>query len=89
MKRSLAALDAAFPDDRMQVGQVVTEGDAAAVRRRATRIDEGEFLGIAPTRRASAGTGSDVDRFECVRIVEVWSKEETLARSRKRGALPP
>jgi steroid delta-isomerase-like uncharacterized protein len=66
------ALLTAFPDVRVEVEDVVADGDRAVVRWSAVAHHKGELLGIAPSGRAVAFRGMTWMLFENGKIVEGW-----------------
>lgn len=70
---------AAFPDIRMDVLEVVADGDRVAARVRATGSHEGEFMGIPASGRRVELETLEFARFnsegECV---ERWAYEDNL-----------
>lgn len=64
----------AFPDIRITVDQVVSEGDSAVARIRATATHTGDGLGIAATNRPVNLTGIVWSRWRDGKIVEAWNE---------------
>jgi predicted ester cyclase len=85
-KRWIEPFRASFPDVRMEVVELVAEGDTVAGRFRCSATQLGEWRGRPPSGR----------RFENVdevyfyslregRIAEAWGLEDTLSRMRQLG----
>jgi predicted ester cyclase len=77
---------ASFPDVRMEIVQLVTEGDTVAGRFTCSATHTGEWRGHAASDRRF----EDVDEvyffgFQDGRIAEAWGIEDTLARMRQLG----
>lgn len=87
-KRSFTAFRAAFPDWRMEIAELVAEGNMVAGRFRCSGTNQGEFKGVPPT-----GKRMEVDevyflRVENGRFVYFWALEDDLARMRQLGLIP-
>ena len=85
-RRWTRPFDAAFPDFRMEVAELVTEGETVVAHLRCSGTHEGEWLGVPATGRRFA----DVDEvyvFRLVegRIVEAFGVEDNLSRIRQLG----
>ena len=77
---------ASFPDARMEIVELVEEGDSVAGRFTCSATHLGPWRGHAPTGRRF----EDVDeayffRFREGRIAEAWGLEDTLSRMRQLG----
>jgi predicted ester cyclase len=78
-----------FPDMRMDIVQLVAEGETVVGRFRCSATHTGEWRGQAPTGRRF----EDVDEvyfftFDSGRIAEAWGLEDTLGRLRQLGLQP-
>jgi predicted ester cyclase len=78
-----------FPDMRMEVVQLVAEGDTVVGRFACSATHMGEWRGHAPTGRRF----ENVDEvyffgFDGDRIAEVWGIEDTLDRFRQLALKP-
>ena len=62
----------AFPDFRITIDDMVSEGDNVAVRWEVTGTHRGDLLGVAATGKAVAFRGITWLRFADGRIVEGW-----------------
>jgi predicted ester cyclase len=87
-KRSLTAFRAAFPDWRMEIAELVAEGNTVVGRFRCSGTNQGEFKGAPPT-----GKRMEVDevyflRVEDGKFVDFWGLEDDLARMRQLGLIP-
>lgn len=82
-------LRAAFPDLRMDVEDIVAEGDKAVARFRATGTHQGDFMGIPPTGRSIDIQGIDIMRFDGAGLVcEHWGVTDTMAMMQQLGVVP-
>jgi predicted ester cyclase len=87
-KRSFMAFRAAFPDWRMEIAELVAEGNTVVGRFRCSGTNQGEFKGVPPT-----GNRMEVDevyflRVEDGKFVYFWGLEDDLARMRQLGLIP-
>jgi steroid delta-isomerase-like uncharacterized protein len=76
----------AFPDLKMNVVDVLADGDRVAVRWTATGTQEGPLDGIPPTGRAGQLRGLTIFRFERGLIKEEWTAFDRLDLLRQLGA---
>lgn len=74
----LAGWRAAFPDLRVEVRELVADGELVAARWVATGTQQGPYQGQPPTGQTASWGGINVFRVSCGRIVEVWSEMDTL-----------
>jgi predicted ester cyclase len=87
MKRSFITFRSAFPDWRMEIAQLVAEGNTVVGRFRCSGTNLGEYKGSPPT-----GKRMEVDevyflRVEDGKFVDFWGLEDDLARLRQLGLL--
>lgn len=87
-KRSFIAFRAAFPDWRMEIVELVAEGNTVVGRFRCSGTNQGEFKGVPPT-----GKRMEVDevyflRVEDGKFVHFWGLEDDRTRLRQLGLLP-
>lgn len=68
----------AFPDLKVRVEDVITEGDGAAVRWSATMTHLGDHLGFAATGKKGRLAGSSFVVIRDGKIVEGWNFMELL-----------
>jgi predicted ester cyclase len=82
----IAPFLASFPDTRMEIIDLVAEGDRVAARFVCSGTQTGEWLGHAPTgRRFERIDEAGFYRFREGRIVESWGVEDTLRRLEQLG----
>jgi predicted ester cyclase len=86
-KQRLAGLRAAFPDIRLTIEDLIAQGDRVACRLTLRGTHQGQFLGIAPTRRQVTFSGVDVIRIENGKFVEHWGGPDLLALVQQLGAV--
>lgn len=70
-------LQAAFPDGRFEVEDMIAEGDKVFVRARMTGTHQGEFMGLLATGRTIDVGVADYMRFEKGKVVEHWRVSDT------------
>jgi predicted ester cyclase len=75
-----------FPDTRMEIVDLIAEGDRVAARFTCSGTHMGEWLGYAATgRRFEVIDEVSIYRFRDGRIVESWGLEDTLGRLEQLG----
>jgi steroid delta-isomerase-like uncharacterized protein len=80
---------AAFPDLRMNVEDVLVDGDKAAARVTVTGTNQGEFLGAPATGRPVEVQVIDITRFGDDGLAkEHWGLSDTMGLMQQLGALP-
>jgi len=87
-KRSFTAFRAAFPDWRMEIEELVAEGNAVVGRFRCSGTNQGEFKGVPPTGRRMEVDEVYFLRVEDGKFVYFWGLEDDLARMRQLGLIP-
>jgi hypothetical protein len=88
LKPYLSANYDAFPDNHWTLEDMVVEGDKAAVRWTVTGTHKGEFMGIPPTNRKGTIWGIDIIRFAGGKVVEIWTRTDTLGMMQQLGVVP-
>ena len=88
-RRWIAPFRAAFPDTRMQIMQLVSDGDTVAARFRCSGTHLGNWRGHTPTGRGF----ENIDEvyfftFRGGLIDKAWGLEDTLERFRQLGLQP-
>ncbi|WIG19152.1 MULTISPECIES: ester cyclase [Kocuria] len=88
-RRWIAPFRAAFPDTRMQIVQLVSDGDTVAARFRCSGTHLGDWRGYTPTGRRF----ENIDEvyfftFRDGLIAKAWGLEDTLERFRQLGLRP-
>ena len=81
------ALRAACPDVRIELEDVVQEGDMAFARWTATMTHSGEGLGMAPTGRALKLSGMSALRVHDGKLAEGWNNWDQMGMARQLGVL--
>jgi steroid delta-isomerase-like uncharacterized protein len=78
----------AFPDGRMQVHDLISEGDRVVVRYTLRGTHEGRWGPIEPTGETIHLDGVTILRFEGGQITEHWVYSDVLKVLRQLGAFP-
>jgi predicted ester cyclase len=88
-RRWAAPFQASFPDMRMEIVQLVAEGDTVVGRFTCSATHTGEWRGHAATGRRFENVNEVYFlNFEDGRIAEAWGIEDTLDRMRQLGLAP-
>lgn len=77
----------AFPDLRMELLDVIQEGDLVAARVRYSGTHEGTWFGIPATGRSVEVDEMMFFRFESGRLVEAWEVDDQLSMRTQLGLL--
>lgn len=72
LKLFAQGLLAAFPDNHLEVVDLIAEGDRVVCRILGRGTHRGEFLGVPPTGRVIHGTSIDIFRVEGGLLAEHW-----------------
>ncbi len=79
----------AFPDLRLDVHDILVDGDKAVARVRATGTHQGEFLGMPATGKSVDVQLIDITRFDDDGLAhEHWGVFDALALMQQLGAIP-
>jgi steroid delta-isomerase-like uncharacterized protein len=84
----VVTLHVAFPDARIEIDDMIAEGDRVVIRWHSTGTHQGELMGIPASGRSATTTGIGIDRFRDGVIVESWTNWDTLGLLAQIGALP-
>lgn len=78
----------AFPDLRLEIQDMVAEGDRVATRWIMRGTHMGPLMGIDPSRQRIEVKGLRIDRLAKGQIVETWGSWDVLGMLEQIGALP-
>ncbi|MEO3869458.1 ester cyclase [Nonomuraea sp. B12E4] len=78
----------AFPDIRVSVEDVITEGDKVVYRNRVTGTHQGEYRGLPPTGRTVTYDEIFVIRVAGDRVAEIWGVVDLYSQLRQLGLIP-
>ena len=78
----------AFPDIKIQVEDVIAEGDKVVMRATTTGTHQGEFMGIPATGKTVSFGEIHVVRIEGGKMVEHWGIEDQMGMMQQLGVIP-
>ena len=87
LKDAFGRLLRAYPDLRIEVDDVIAEGDKVVARNTVTGTHQGEHMGVAPTGRFVSYGEIFICRFAGGRIAETWGIVDVLGQMRQLGAI--
>ena len=87
-KQALQTVQAAFPDMRWTIEDILAEGDKVAVRWSFQGTHRGEFLGVPATGKQVHWTAIDILRIADGKIAERWSEYDLMTMLQQLGAVP-
>src|SRR5688500_9452013 len=67
-------LNAAIPDNRTEIDDIIGDGTTVAVRYTCRGTHKGELFGVAATNRTVTTSGIEMYRLSGGRIVECWGQ---------------
>jgi steroid delta-isomerase-like uncharacterized protein len=79
----------AFPDVKIQIDDIVAEGDIVAARWSGTGTHRGDGLGVPPTGKEVHFRGMVFIRVKDGKLVEGWNNFDQLAMLQQIGAVSP
>lgn len=85
IKAVIGRIESAFPDFKMEILDLIAEGDRAAYRMRFTGTHKGPYMGISPTGRKVSFEAMHMLRFSEGKVAEHWSVRDDLTRLRQLG----
>lgn len=86
-KQKWAQYQAAVPDLRVSIEDMVAEGDKVAVRRNYQGTHQGPLFGVPPTGRVLRFGGISIFRLAAGKITEHWEIFDQLAILRQLGVV--
>ncbi len=78
---------AAYPDLKITVEDIVSEGDKIAARCTVTGTHSGDALGVAPTNQPVEFTGMTIIQIKDGKIIEAWNEFDFMKMYSQIGAL--
>jgi predicted ester cyclase len=87
-KDAVAMFFNGFPDLKVEILDMLVDGDKAAVRFRETGTHLGPFVGIAATGNVVSFAGMGIYRAEGGQLVEEWFVDDSRAIFEQIGAIP-
>lgn len=85
MKEAVQAFREGFPDVRISIEQMISEGDTVAFRFVLRGTHLGTFAGFPPTGKEAVLTGVDFIRLADGKMVELWSTQDTFSWAQQMG----
>lgn len=85
LKQMIVAFRTGFPDMKITVESILSEGDRIAAYTVMTGTHTGEFMGMKPTGKAIRVEGFDLVRFEGDRMAEHWGVNDDAGMMRQLG----
>lgn len=83
------AMRTSCPDFRMNVEDLIADGDKTVARVRVTGTHQGEFMGVPPTGTSVAMELIDIMRFDGAGLVcEHWGVADMLSLMQQLGVVP-
>lgn len=89
VKQFFAMIAEGFPDFKMNVEDVIAEGDRGVVRSTLTGTHRGEFMGIPATGNSISVTVIDIVRLANGKVVEHWGAMDSGVMMAQLGIAPP
>lgn len=77
----------AFPDLRMELLELISDGDVVAARVRYSGTHQGEWFGIPPTGRTISVDEMMFFRFDDGQLVEAWEIDDQLSMRTQLGVI--
>ena len=78
----------AFPEQRVDIHELVAEGDRVLLRHTHHLVHGGDFAGMPPTGRQATVDGLELYRLRDGRIAEMWHHDDMLGLFQQLGAIP-
>lgn len=87
-KQVALALQAAFPDGKTTIEDMVAEGDKVVWRWSQLATHKGPIMGVPATGKRVKIEGITIDRISGGKIVERWSRIDSLGFMQQLGMIP-
>ncbi|MBS1882394.1 MAG: ester cyclase [Actinobacteria bacterium] len=85
LKEVFARLHQAFPDLRVEILDLIAEGEKVVSRNRVTGTHRGDYMGLSGTGKSIAYDEIFVVRFAAGRIAETWGVVDVASQMRQLG----
>jgi steroid delta-isomerase-like uncharacterized protein len=89
LKQHITMCRKGFPDLRFALDDMIAERDEVVVHWTARGTHEGQFLGMAPTRKSASVTGTSIYRIKNQRIQEQFAEWNLLTLMEHLGVAIP
>src|SRR5207248_344886 len=87
-KKRVTVYRNAFPDIRLTIEDIISEGETVTVRWSCHGTHKGDLNGIAPTGKQVAISGISIARFTNGKMVEGWVNWDALGLMQQLGVVP-
>jgi steroid delta-isomerase-like uncharacterized protein len=87
-KQLVTMFHTGFPDLKMNVEDLVSEGEKVVARWTWSGTNQGEFQGIPPTGKQVTGSGISIHRIADGKIAEAWVNFDALGMLQQLGVIP-
>jgi len=77
-----------FPDMRIDIGDIISEGEKVVHRFTFYGTHRGDFLGVPPTMKTVSAPGVHIHLFNSGKCIEVWQVLDTFRFLSQIGAVP-
>jgi predicted ester cyclase len=77
-----------FPDMRVEIDDILADGEKVAHRFTFYGTHRGEFLGVPPTGKMVTAAGIHINLFAAGKCIEVWQVLDTFRFLTEIGAVP-
>jgi steroid delta-isomerase-like uncharacterized protein len=88
LREHYTALLKGFPDLRIEIEDIIAEGEKVAHRFTFYGTHRGEFLGVAATGKSVSASGMQINLFSGGKCIEVWSVHDSYRFLTQIGAVP-
>lgn len=78
----------AFPEQSVELHDVIAEGDRVAVHHTHHATHGGDFMGLPPTGRQVSVAGIEIFRIQEGGIAEMWHHDDMLSLMQQLGVVP-
>lgn len=86
-KATVDSFQTGFPNISVEILEQLAEGPLVSTRWRFTGVQEGEYLGVAPSGKTITWTGIQIDRFEDGKIAETWVNWDMYSMFKELGLI--
>jgi steroid delta-isomerase-like uncharacterized protein len=87
-KQLTLAFRSAFPDMRLEIEDILAEGDKVAARLHLRGTNSGSFQGMPPTGKAVDATGTGIFRVVDGKVTDNWVNFDMLGLLQQLGVVP-
>lgn len=88
LRRHVAALLTTFPDFKLEIQDIIAEGDRVVTRVGGQGTHSGKWMNIEPTGSVVKVKGINIDHVSNGRIIEHWGEADTIGMLVQMGVDP-